>query len=437
MSTPSELRAERFRRQVEESARVKQALAQDLATCLAVADVLIEAYRAGNTMFVFGNGGSAADAQHIAAEFLGRFYIERESLAAHALTVNTSALTAIGNDYSFERGLCAPAARAGTRRRRGRGHLNERQRGQRSVRPVRRARDGDGHRRDDRSKWRKGARRRRLLGRRCRPTTRRASRRRTSRSAISGASWSRMRSSGPRLTRRRAEGGDSLEHGRVGLRSRIVLRDTDVDEVALERDPAKTLPDQGRNQARPRARPDDRWNHVEYGRSRTYTPALMSAGVKESDFSTKAVIIPSGASVTRPYLRPSVTRASAIVTGAGLRACSAISDWRLMSNSESPLMQRATDHRATAARRASTRRPCRAAPIRPSTRARRPSGRRRRSGSPTPRPESQWPERRACSRCRAAGRPGIRRTADRRWRPWPSARRRPRSAGACPARRPG
>jgi len=53
-------------------------------------------------MFVFGNGGSAADAQHIAAEFLGRFYIERPSMAAHALTVNTSALTAIGNDYSFD-----------------------------------------------------------------------------------------------------------------------------------------------------------------------------------------------------------------------------------------------------------------------------------------------------------------------------------------------
>jgi D-sedoheptulose 7-phosphate isomerase len=102
MSTPSELRAERFRRQVEESARVKQALAADLGSCLAVADALIDAYRAGHTMFLFGNGGSAADAQHIAAEFLGRFYIERQGVAAHALTVNTSALTAIANDYSFE-----------------------------------------------------------------------------------------------------------------------------------------------------------------------------------------------------------------------------------------------------------------------------------------------------------------------------------------------
>jgi hypothetical protein len=56
-----------------------------------------------------------------------------------------------------------------------------------------------------------------------------------------------MPSSGPRLTRRRADGGDSIEHGRVGLRARIVLRDPDIDEVALERDPAETLPDQRRN----------------------------------------------------------------------------------------------------------------------------------------------------------------------------------------------
>ena len=64
--------------------------------------VLIDAYRGGHTMFLFGNGGSAADAQHIAAEFLGRIYVERPGMAAHALTVNTSALTAIANDYSFD-----------------------------------------------------------------------------------------------------------------------------------------------------------------------------------------------------------------------------------------------------------------------------------------------------------------------------------------------
>ena len=93
---------DRFRQQVEQSARVKLALADDLGPCVAVAEALIAAYRAGNTMFLFGNGGSAADAQHIAAEFLGRFYVERPGMAAHALTVNTSAVTAIANDYGFE-----------------------------------------------------------------------------------------------------------------------------------------------------------------------------------------------------------------------------------------------------------------------------------------------------------------------------------------------
>ncbi len=93
---------EQFRRQVEASIATKQALLADLDACTTVARVLIEAYRSGHAMFLFGNGGSAADAQHIAAEFLGRYYLERPALAAHALTVNTSALTAIGNDYGFE-----------------------------------------------------------------------------------------------------------------------------------------------------------------------------------------------------------------------------------------------------------------------------------------------------------------------------------------------
>jgi len=99
---PAETLDEQFRRQVQESIRVKEALLLDLEPSLAVADVLISAYRNGKAMFLFGNGGSAADAQHIAAEFLGRYYLERPALAAHALTVNTSALTAISNDYSYE-----------------------------------------------------------------------------------------------------------------------------------------------------------------------------------------------------------------------------------------------------------------------------------------------------------------------------------------------
>jgi D-sedoheptulose 7-phosphate isomerase len=64
-----------FVRQLGESIETKQRLLVDPGPAVAVARVLIGAYRAGNTLFVFGNGGSAADAQHIAAEFLGRVYI--------------------------------------------------------------------------------------------------------------------------------------------------------------------------------------------------------------------------------------------------------------------------------------------------------------------------------------------------------------------------
>jgi D-sedoheptulose 7-phosphate isomerase len=91
-----------MRERVEASIQAKHELLGRLQPSLTVAGLLIDAYRAGGCLFLFGNGGSAADAQHIAAEFLGRFYIERRALPAQALTVNTSALTAIGNDYSFE-----------------------------------------------------------------------------------------------------------------------------------------------------------------------------------------------------------------------------------------------------------------------------------------------------------------------------------------------
>ncbi|HEV2000945.1 MAG TPA: D-sedoheptulose 7-phosphate isomerase [Xanthobacteraceae bacterium] len=67
-----------------------------------IADAIAAALRAGGKVMLCGNGGSAADAQHIAAELLGRYEAEREPLAALALTTDTSALTAIGNDYGFE-----------------------------------------------------------------------------------------------------------------------------------------------------------------------------------------------------------------------------------------------------------------------------------------------------------------------------------------------
>ena len=64
--------------------------------------LIVAALTAGGRIFFCGNGGSAADAQHLAAEFLGRFQLERPALPAMALTANSSAVTAIGNDYGFE-----------------------------------------------------------------------------------------------------------------------------------------------------------------------------------------------------------------------------------------------------------------------------------------------------------------------------------------------
>jgi D-sedoheptulose 7-phosphate isomerase len=67
-----------------------------------ITDQIIDSISAGKKIILFGNGGSAADAQHIAAELIGRYLLERDSYPAIALTTDTSALTAIGNDYSFE-----------------------------------------------------------------------------------------------------------------------------------------------------------------------------------------------------------------------------------------------------------------------------------------------------------------------------------------------
>ncbi|KAF0215603.1 MAG: D-sedoheptulose 7-phosphate [Geobacteraceae bacterium] len=69
---------------------------------VAVVDLLADALAKGNKLLVMGNGGSAADAQHFAAEIVGRFKLERRALPAIALSTDTSILTAIGNDYGFE-----------------------------------------------------------------------------------------------------------------------------------------------------------------------------------------------------------------------------------------------------------------------------------------------------------------------------------------------
>ena len=93
----------RIRDQFEDSARTKQAVAERLAQPIADAVELIAAALAdGHRLLACGNGGSAADAQHLAAELVGRFERERPALPAIALTTDTSILTAIGNDYGYD-----------------------------------------------------------------------------------------------------------------------------------------------------------------------------------------------------------------------------------------------------------------------------------------------------------------------------------------------
>jgi len=91
-------------RAIGEHKRVIQCLEEELSDAIKIAgEMVIQTLRKGGKILLCGNGGSAADAQHIAAEFTGRFVRERRGLPAVALTTDTSALTAIGNDYGFDR----------------------------------------------------------------------------------------------------------------------------------------------------------------------------------------------------------------------------------------------------------------------------------------------------------------------------------------------
>ena len=92
-------------RMIGASIAVKQDLLADavaIQQIAAVVDAAVRSIEAGGKLMLFGNGGSAGDAQHIAAEFVGRFAMERRALPALALSVNTSCLTAIGNDYGYD-----------------------------------------------------------------------------------------------------------------------------------------------------------------------------------------------------------------------------------------------------------------------------------------------------------------------------------------------
>ena len=91
------------RQRLAESVSMKQSLLEPevLDGAARVASVIVDAYQGGSKVVVFGNGGSAADAQHVAAELLGRFRLERPALPALALTENAPTLTAVANDYAF------------------------------------------------------------------------------------------------------------------------------------------------------------------------------------------------------------------------------------------------------------------------------------------------------------------------------------------------
>jgi D-sedoheptulose 7-phosphate isomerase len=90
---------------IQASISVKTQLLGDEAMLRRIAgivDIIVDALQKGNRIYFCGNGGSAADAQHLAAEFSGRFYTDRKALPAEALHCNTSYLTAVANDYSFD-----------------------------------------------------------------------------------------------------------------------------------------------------------------------------------------------------------------------------------------------------------------------------------------------------------------------------------------------
>jgi len=103
MSEPSA--ADLVRRRLGEGVATVEAMLGDdacVAAIAAVAEATTEAYRRGNKLLLFGNGGSAADAIHVAAEFVGRYLVDRPPQPAIALVANASSVTAIGNDYGYE-----------------------------------------------------------------------------------------------------------------------------------------------------------------------------------------------------------------------------------------------------------------------------------------------------------------------------------------------
>jgi len=99
------IQEERIKHIIEQSINLKTAVLSDVQLLGLVGDItgiITETFKKGGKVLFCGNGGSAADAQHLAAEFSGRFYFDRPPLPSEALHVNTSFLTAVANDYSYE-----------------------------------------------------------------------------------------------------------------------------------------------------------------------------------------------------------------------------------------------------------------------------------------------------------------------------------------------
>jgi len=95
-----------IKEQLNESIKIKQMIYNDKSIIFLIQDIaeeIIRVFKNGNKTLIAGNGGSAADAQHMAGEFVSKFYFDRHGLPAIALSTDTSIITAIGNDYGFER----------------------------------------------------------------------------------------------------------------------------------------------------------------------------------------------------------------------------------------------------------------------------------------------------------------------------------------------
>ncbi|MGB3713964.1 MAG: D-sedoheptulose 7-phosphate isomerase [Candidatus Promineifilaceae bacterium] len=102
MISPADSTAARVVAEIEESIQVKkQIIKEQLPVLIEIFQVMLHALQEGNKIVLFGNGGSAADSQHIAAELVNRFRVDRKALPAVALTTDSSVLTAIANDYGF------------------------------------------------------------------------------------------------------------------------------------------------------------------------------------------------------------------------------------------------------------------------------------------------------------------------------------------------